>query len=144
MFVFRDHDWNTSTVALAHVPSFSHGIESNSLGQLPPVKTPPNLRFIAWMHTNMHAPVACMCLSWRLISYLRCICTCLVRVSKDQTLYNSVKQYHTSFYAIANPEYLSFNEPDIFEKDCKAPPTMLSVKSETPPREDHVKPPKVA
>jgi len=68
----------------------------------------------------------------------------LVRVSKDQTLYNSVKQYHTSFYAIANPEYLSFNEPDIFEKDCKAPPTMLSVKSETPPREDHVKPPKVA
>lgn len=142
MFVFR---WcflflpwiesNSAILKKMNSKAGKHEIyNQNSLGQLPPVKTPPKLRFITWMHTNMHAPVACMCLSWRLISYLHCICTCFVRVSKDQTLYNSVKQYHTSFYAIANPEYLSFNEPDIFEKDCKAPPTMLSVKSETPPR----------
>ncbi len=85
-------------------------------------------------YMTLHAPFACWwCLSWRLIPLLHCICACSVRVSKRPNV-NSTKQYNTKFYAMANPEYLSFNEPDIFEKDCKAPPTMLSVKSETPPR----------
>ena len=42
-------------------------------------------------------------------------------------------QTSPALLSAAHADRRAFNEPDILAKDCRAPPTMLSVRSETPP-----------